>query len=165
MAFLGLKGFTGQPKQFLTVTLFLVVFGLQLILGLWVMPVVLPGNFPVLALQALGSLIAGIGTALPLWAFAHFRRADTAVAPYSEPAQLVTGGPYRITRNPMYCGILLALLGFAIAINSLTALICAFVFPLAATPLVIRWEEAKLLQVFGNDYLSYRKKTPRWLIV
>ncbi len=159
------SGFTGHPRQFLTAALFFATFGLQLIIGLWLLPLDLPFDLPTLPLQIIGSCIAATGAWLPLWAFTHFRKADTAIAPFAKPSALVTTGPYRITRNPMYAGILLALLGFAIAINSLSAMLTALLFPLAISFLVIPWEEAKLYDIFGDDYLAYKKKTPRWMII
>jgi protein-S-isoprenylcysteine O-methyltransferase Ste14 len=72
---------------------------------------------------------------------------------------LVVSGPYKYTRNPMLFGAFLAYLGLAVFINSVTSvvLVCAiFVFMLKV---VVKMEEKRLLQDFGDQYEEYRKKT------
>ena len=63
----------------------------------------------------------------------------------------------------MYLGILIALCGFAVAVNSLAALASALLFPIVAGALVIRWEEKTLARQFGDSYRRYMARTRRWL--
>lgn len=107
-------------------------------------------------LFALGVVIAG-------WGLTLFHRASTTTVPGERSKQLVTRGPYRLTRNPMYVGLTLAYLGEAGLLRQ--------VWPLAALPpvlaylqwMVIPLEEAKLREVFGAEYEAYREGVRRWI--
>jgi protein-S-isoprenylcysteine O-methyltransferase Ste14 len=94
-----------------------------------------------------------------------FRRARTTVDPTRPEATsaLVTGGIYRFTRNPMYLGFLLMLLGTAFAADNWLALILAFLF----VPYMNRWqigpEERILTEKFGGEFAAYRGKVRRWI--
>ena len=99
-----------------------------------------------------------------MWAFALFRAAGTEIDPVSERnAALVTTGPYRLTRNPMYLGLTVATLGMGIWIGS---------WPMLAAPVAVfviaNWghipfEEAKMRRQFGAEYDAYASKVRRWL--
>ena len=105
---------------------------------------------------AIGAVIAGSG-------LVTFRKARTTTVPGEKSAQLVTWGPYRFTRNPMYVGLTVAYLG--------EALILRQIWPLLFLPLVlayVNWvviplEETRLLEVFGADYDRYRARVRRWI--
>ncbi|HWP45479.1 MAG TPA: isoprenylcysteine carboxylmethyltransferase family protein, partial [Blastocatellia bacterium] len=84
-------------------------------------------------------------------------------APYDPPRRLVVSGLYRYTRNPMYVGIVTLLIGEALAFRSISlAIYSAAVWPLFHLR-VIYYEEPKLRELFGQDYLDYCKKVSRWL--
>lgn len=114
-------------------------------------------------LDALGSALFFGGLALMFWGAATFYRARTAMYPTQRATALVSGGPYRFTRNPMYLGLTIAYLGGVATVNS--------VWPLAALPLVlvavyafvIRREERYLESEFGDAYRDYRRRVRRWL--
>ena len=107
-------------------------------------------------LFALGALVAG-------WGLLLFRKANTTTVPGKLSAQLVTRGPYRFTRNPMYIGLTLAYLGEAALLKQ--------ILPLAFLPLTIAYlnwtvipvEEAKLREVFPIEYPDYCSRVRRWL--
>lgn len=92
-----------------------------------------------------------------------FRRAKTSPKPWRPSTVLVTTGPYRFTRNPMYVGFTLLYAGVAIWVNA--------IWPLLFLPLVlvvmhvgvITREEAYLERVFGDAYREYRRRVRRWL--
>mgnify|MGYP003429061364 FL=1 len=91
-----------------------------------------------------------------------FRKARTHPEPWKPTKALVTVGPYRYSRNPMYVGFTLCYAGIAIWQNS--------VWPLLALPVVIavmrvgviKREERYLEGLFGDDYRAYRDKVRRW---
>jgi protein-S-isoprenylcysteine O-methyltransferase Ste14 len=83
--------------------------------------------------------------------------------PFHIPSTLVTTGPYRYSRNPTYLGGVLILLGFAIAFVSITVFICAIAVFLFCWRFFVRWEEEKLEEAFGEEYLSYKMQVRRWL--
>ncbi len=107
-------------------------------------------------------LFAALGLLL-LLALRTFRQHDTTVNPYGKPASLVTSGLFRYSRNPIYVGLLLLPLGFAIALNSAWLLASTgFLFCLLHFG-VIRPEERFLAAQFGDAYRAYTKRVRRWL--
>jgi protein-S-isoprenylcysteine O-methyltransferase Ste14 len=103
------------------------------------------------------------GIALAIWGERHFHWAGTAVRPFEPSSALVEAGPYRFTRNPMYLGMLLALIGIWLLLGSLGPLLVlpAF-FWLIRTRFVLP-EEAHLERHFGQRYRDYRCRVRRWL--
>lgn len=94
----------------------------------------------------------------------RFIRQRTTIDPIElHPTSLVTTGPNRLTRNPMYLGILGVLISFAIARRSWRALVPAALFALAINRWQIPAEESALERRFGVEYARYRAATPRWL--
>jgi hypothetical protein len=79
------------------------------------------------------------------------------------PERLVTSGIYRYTRNPMYLGTTAFLLGMAIMLGSITALLPVPLFMLVIEYRFIRPEELFLETLFGEDYRAYRERVRRWL--
>ena len=112
-------------------------------------------------LLGLFPLIAGI--LINLNAEGAFHQAKTAVCPFDASSVLVTEGPYRFTRNPMYLGFVLMLMGASILLGSLTPFGVALVFALLMDRLFIQMEEQKLAQTFGPAWEEYKSHTRRWL--
>jgi protein-S-isoprenylcysteine O-methyltransferase Ste14 len=107
-------------------------------------------------------LLAGAIT-LVLWAAALFKRAGTTIKPFQESSVLITRGPYRITRNPMYVGLVGALLGIAVLLGSLAPFFVVPAFVALIQSKFIRAEEADLEKAFGSVFLDYKSKVRRWL--
>lgn len=110
-----------------------------------------------------GVVLAGLALALILWAILLFGRARTAILPYGEPSTLVTAGPYRFTRNPMYLGMAGILLGTAVFMGSMTPFIVIPGFMALISERFIVNEEAKLEAAFGASFVAYKEKVRRWL--
>ena len=110
-----------------------------------------------------GTVLFALGAALAAWAWLIFHKSRTTRVPGESSSTLVTWGPYRVTRNPMYVGLAIAYLGEAGILKQ--------VAPVAFLPLVIAYlnwiviplEEVRLRQVFGDRYQQYRSKVRRWL--
>lgn len=103
------------------------------------------------------------GLALATGALAAFRRARTTMLPHRPAAGLVTSGPYRFTRNPMYVSLVLLYLAAALWINSWWPI---FLLPLVALVIqrtVIAREERYLAGAFTTEYAAYRRRVRRWL--
>ena len=111
-----------------------------------------------LALFCLGLSIAASG-------IVAFRRARTTVNPIkvSSASALVSGGIYRFTRNPMYLGLLLQLLAWAIFLSNPLALLWLPVFVSYITLFQIMPEERALTSLFGSEYSAYKQSVRRWL--
>ena len=92
-----------------------------------------------------------------------FRRAGTGVVPFSEATTLVTGGPYRLTRNPMYLGMVGILAGTAIWLGSVTPWLVLPAFVAVIAERFIAPEEEMLARAFGERYARYRAAVRRWL--
>jgi protein-S-isoprenylcysteine O-methyltransferase Ste14 len=107
------------------------------------------------ALFAVGLVIAGWGQVL-------FRKAKTTTVPGRLSVKLVTWGPYRFTRNPMYVGLAFVYLGEAALLKQ--------IWPVVLLPLTIAYlnwiviplEEARLQEVFHEEYAQYRARVRRW---
>jgi protein-S-isoprenylcysteine O-methyltransferase Ste14 len=92
-----------------------------------------------------------------------FRRAGTPVIPFERSTTLVTSGVYRYTRNPMYLGLTLLLLGVAALQGSLGAFLPVPLFVLIIQKRFIEGEERFLTEIFGEQYRSYQRRVRRWL--
>lgn len=114
--------------------------------------------------QLLALVPAALGVAIYLWClwdFAVFGRGTPA--PVDPPKRLVARGLYRYVRNPMYVGVLTVLAGEAAFFQSWRLLLYAAAIFLMFHLFTVIYEEPKLLQLFGDSYERYRRRTNRWL--
>ena len=113
--------------------------------------------------RIIGAAIGVAGLALGAWAFATFLRAGTQIRPDQQATILITHGPYRRWRNPMYLAEVMILLGLAELTHNVWFAILAPVFGVAVTVLAIIPEERHLEARFGEAYHAYKERTRRWL--
>lgn len=111
----------------------------------------------------LGIIPVALGVYLSVVAEKSFRDARTTVTPFAESSVLVTNGLYRISRNPMYLGFILILIGIAIMMRSLAPFAIIPVFLVAIEKRFVIIEERMLAEKFGMQYTDYTQKTRRWL--
>lgn len=114
-------------------------------------------------LEMAGYGVAGVGVLLVLWAFMTMRSAETSANPYKPARSLVTSGPFRFSRNPVYLAMTLLYFGVALWLNTLWAVV---LFPVLLVIMlfgVIFREERYLLLRFGTKYLKYKVSVRRWL--
>jgi len=111
----------------------------------------------------LATLLAGV--ALDLWAIMTMRRAATNIMPNRAADRLVTWGPFRFSRNPIYLANTLLLIGIGVAFGNLWFVLCAVASAMIVERLAIRREERHLAAKFGADWTAYAAATPRWLIL
>jgi protein-S-isoprenylcysteine O-methyltransferase Ste14 len=118
---------------------------------------------PVLAV--VGVHLAQLSALIALLAFASFWLARTTINPFdpSRASVLVTGGIYRLTRNPMYLSLLLLLVAYAVRLESWVAWVGPAVFAAYVTRYQIIPEERILTGKFGAAFLAYKNRTRRWL--
>ena len=126
----------------------------------WSMP--LPIAVPV-ALKYFGFALTVIGFLLGVDAFIEFRKARTTLDPHGSVKQLVTTGVYRITRNPIYLGILLMVIGLPLNSGFYWGILIAPFFVITLNRLVIEREETYLEGKFKETYTSYKSRVRRWL--
>jgi protein-S-isoprenylcysteine O-methyltransferase Ste14 len=115
--------------------------------------------------NSLGSCVMTSAAIAPLMAFFQFWRAHTTINPHrpESATTLVTSGVYAWTRNPMYLGLAVLLLGWAIKLGTLTPLVLAPLFIPLMQNVQIRPEEHALRALFGEDYARYCLRVNRWL--
>ena len=139
------------------------VFAIPLVVA-WLLHLVAPLPLPLSGARVwLGVLLVAAAVALMAWAVTTMRRAHTTVIPWEEVSRLVTEGPFRFSRNPIYLADALAYLGVTLLVGSWWPLL---VFPavlLAMLRLVISREEEYLAARFGADYAAYRSRVRRWV--
>ncbi|MDB9529771.1 isoprenylcysteine carboxylmethyltransferase family protein [Oscillatoria sp. CS-180] len=106
-----------------------------------------------------------LGGAISLAGVAAFRRHQTTVNPMVPAAAttIVSTGLYRFTRNPMYVGFVLGLMGWATFLSNVGAVLLVLVCVLYLTQFQIKPEEQALLQRFGSLFADYMASVRRWL--
>jgi protein-S-isoprenylcysteine O-methyltransferase Ste14 len=104
-----------------------------------------------------------LALALFAWAIVTITKAGSNVPTSLPTTTVVETGPYRFTRNPIYLGMFLGLIGLAIAFNRLWLLLTLVPFALVIRYGVIAREEAYLDRKFGDIYRRYRARVRRWL--
>ncbi len=112
-----------------------------------------------------GWLCVGIGIAIDLASVARFIQARTTVNPMrtERVTHLVTTGLYAYSRNPMYLGLLLALIGWGLLLGSVTPLAAIVIWIRSMVSLQIEPEERVLAARFGHEYVAYTRRVARWL--
>jgi protein-S-isoprenylcysteine O-methyltransferase Ste14 len=111
----------------------------------------------------LGYVPLTLGAVMAITAARAFRRAGTPLIPFELSTTLVTGGWFRVTRNPMYLGLTLILFGVALIDGTLGAFLPLPVFAGILHLRFIRAEERFLEEIFGEQYRVYRTRVRRWL--
>ena len=113
--------------------------------------------------EVAGAAVTVLGALLALWCVVTFAFVGRGTpAPFDPPRRLVTGGPYRFVRNPMYVGAGLALAGAAAFYRSLPLLAYTLLFGLVTHLFVVWYEEPTLRRLFGAEYDAYLRRVRRW---
>jgi len=141
-----------------------IAWALTVIAGLalnWLMPLpFLPAAVPA---RWVGGVVFVLALVLLAWAISTITRSGSNV-PTNRPATtIVQSGPYRFTRNPIYFGMMLGLVGLALALDNLWLLAMLVPFALVIRFGVVAREEAYLERKFGDVYRRYRSRVRRWL--
>ncbi len=123
----------------------------------WPLSTVLPEPY-----HLAGIPLALIGVGFLLAASRQFRRIQTNIHTFRQPNTLVTDGLFAVSRNPMYLGFVLLLMGAGLVMNAVTSLAVAALFFLAAQFWYIPFEEKAAHDAFGDAYLDYKKRVRRW---
>ena len=110
-----------------------------------------------------GVTAIAISCGVLLWAWWLFRQSGTPTRPTARATALVTAGPFRVSRNPMYLAIVVLLLGIAVWVGSLPMLLAPVGFFAVMSLVVIPAEERRLRETFGEAYLSFTQRVRRWI--
>ncbi len=147
-----MKGFPDLPP------IWAAVFAALSILAAKLIPIL---SLDVLRFLAWPLIILGFG--LIMWSAYFFLSKRTPIEPHHTPSSLIVEGPYRISRNPIYLGLFLGVLGVACWSAALTSVIVVFAFPFVIKARFILAEEAALKQQFGSQAEAYFASTGRWI--
>ncbi len=113
--------------------------------------------------QILGWPLVVLGFILICWTLIFFFRERGTPFPLNPPRNLITSGPYAVSRNPMLAGGFIAFFGIALLLGSITLFLVATpLLTVCFTAFVTRIEEPELTKRFGEDYVQYCKQVPRF---
>ena len=116
-----------------------------------------------LLMQALGVSGAAAGIWLVFWGYANLIRYRTALLSSSTTSHLVTSGPYRFTRNPVYLGYTLVMLGAGFFTGNLWMVLASAMTAAITHAWIVRSEEKHLLARFGFEFECYCRRTRAWI--
>ncbi len=111
----------------------------------------------------LGSTCISLGLTIITLGFRQMQNANTNINPTQPATTIVTEGPFRFTRNPLYLGLTFFYTGMSLLVNSLWMLLLLPFVLLVMTVGVIEREERYLERKFGEQYLTYKRRVRRWL--
>jgi protein-S-isoprenylcysteine O-methyltransferase Ste14 len=138
------------------------LFGAALVLGLAAGKLLPKSETRIAFARLLGIASVAGGVAIGAATIAQLRAAGTNLDPYKPSTALVTGGPFRFSRNPAYFAATAIYMGVAIYARSLPAFVLLPIVLALLDRLVVAREEAYLERTFGDTYRTYRAAVPRW---
>ena len=147
-----------KPKRILAPVYFLAA-----ILSMAALHFLLPIARILPASYSSGGVLILIGMSLILWAVRLLARAGTTIKPFEASTKMIVAGPYRWSRNPIYLGMAMILLGIGLALGTLTPFAILPLFVWLIQKNFIAHEEAMLDKSFGPAYAEYKKHIRRWL--
>lgn len=142
----------GQPQVYFMTLLLLTILG-----------AFLPPRLIQYPYNYLGLILVLAGAALNIVTDNLFKKNKTDVKTHKTPGSFITSGPFRFTRNPMYLGILLILIGSSIASKNPISLIFSLMFFLVMEKRFIPVEEKNMQKTFGENYSRYKRRVRRWI--
>jgi protein-S-isoprenylcysteine O-methyltransferase Ste14 len=126
----------------------------------WLIP--LPLGSPKL-LEWAGYILVIIGLGFAVSAVSQFGKMRTTLDPHGSVKAIVTSGPYRFSRNPIYLGFVCTLIGLPLALGNYWGAVLSPLLMALMVQLVIKYEEAYLEEKFKDVYTSYKSRVRRWL--
>jgi protein-S-isoprenylcysteine O-methyltransferase Ste14 len=140
-------------------TLTIIHIIMAILLG-WLVPLPIPAP---MFIRWLGLGLAALGFVLGVLALIEFKRARTTSNPKKPTQSFVTSGIYRYTRNPIYLGFVLILVGLPINMGNYWGIVLVWPLITLTNNMVIKHEEAYLEKKFKEQYAGYRSRVRRWL--
>lgn len=126
----------------------------------WILP--LPIGFSK-HLEWTGYILVFVGLGFAFSAVSQFGKMHTTLDPHGSVSTIVTSGPYRFSRNPIYLGFVCTLIGLPLALGNYWGAVVSPLLMVSLYQMVIKHEEAYLEKKFGDVYTSYKSSVRRWL--
>lgn len=112
----------------------------------------------------IGGVFLLVGLSISIYHSHLFKKEGANIMTFEEPTKIVKSGLFRYSRNPMYLGFVVALMGAAVLYQgALSSFFLVALYWLITDRWYIRYEEAEMLKKFGEEYRDYCKQTPRWI--
>lgn len=132
------------------------------------MSILLHSVFPVLKIISYPYSLIGIilfitGILIAFVTNSILLKNETSIKPFKTPSVLITSGPFKYSRNPIYLGMTIALFGIEIFLSSLSPFIFPILFILYINKSIIPMEQHNLEKLFPEKYLDYKSKVRRWI--
>lgn len=139
------------------------VMTLLVVLSAWLIHALLRPWQTIIRVPVLGGALVALGFSFMLWARMLFTSRNTTLFVGRPSSQLVCDGPFRLSRNPMYVGVLVFLVGLALWVGTWPFYLAVPVAFFLLNFFHIPREEHMLHELFGERYLAYSKEVRRWL--
>lgn len=111
----------------------------------------------------IGIVVFVFGLSITFYSFYLFKKNKTPIIPGQKPEFMVAEGTYKFTRNPMYLGVTIGLLGISIYIGNMLSLLSPLIFFLIMNYYFVPFEEKLMENIFGREYLDYKNRVRRWI--
>jgi protein-S-isoprenylcysteine O-methyltransferase Ste14 len=138
-----------------------------LIVGLTALALLLNMAFPLdwgfSGMRLLGGMLVITALSIDLWAMKTLSDGSTTIMPHRGSSYLVTQGPFRYSRNPIYVANILLMAGLALFFANIWLLLLAPVNAILTQTLAIKREESHLIALFGYEYEAYCRRVRRWI--
>ena len=129
----------------------------------WLIPLAWINGLAALEATAMGVTMIVAAFAIDIWAAIVFRNHKTTIMPHRPSARLVTHGPFRFSRNPIYVGNLMVVAGLGLVLSNWWLLILTPVLGFALHRLAIKGEERHLEALFDDQWQDYKTRVRRWI--
>jgi protein-S-isoprenylcysteine O-methyltransferase Ste14 len=146
------------PVPWVFVLTYLIGVGLQ-----YIIPIPIHGSDIIVGSRVAGIVLLVWGLSLAAWSLIIFQSNHTTTSPVETSSKLVTWGPYRFSRNPMYVSLLLIYIGEAGVLIQVWPLLLLLLTLAYLQWIVIPYEEKQLERNFGNEYRQYCAHVRRWI--
>lgn len=111
----------------------------------------------------IGIVLLLLGIIITIIVRKRFEKIDTEIHTFKKPRKLVTNGLFKFSRNPIYLGFTISLLGIWILLGTILPIIGCLLFIVITNSYYIPYEERNMEHTFGNEYQKYKSKVRRWI--
>ena len=113
--------------------------------------------------RLVGALPVAAGVIWNIWADRLFKKHQTTVKPHLAPTSMVESGPFGLSRNPMYVGMIAITVGVAVGLGTFAPVIFPVIFAVILAVKFVPMEERSMEQAFGAAWRQYKQRVRRWL--